>query len=130
MSKDNHEPKARALSRSLVWRNPEYKRCEAIDRNRTVKAEGCEASCHMAAKPTGTRLAVNAAYVHRQFAFLHGEICAALAVRWVRGITRHRFTRDTKNKNGLRAAQTGGLHSGLVGMLWHQLKLPINPGTG
>ena len=69
--------------------------------NRIVKAEGCEARWHMAAKPTGTRLAgrasgpalrqastvhwtvdvraqlaVNAALVHRQFAHLPGEICA------------------------------------------------------
>jgi hypothetical protein len=31
----------------------------------------------MAAKPTGTQPTVNAALVHRQFAFLPGEICAA-----------------------------------------------------
>ena len=31
----------------------------------------------MTAKPTGTAATVNAALVHRQFAFLPGEICAA-----------------------------------------------------
>ena len=34
------------------------------------KAEGCEASWHMTAKPTGTAPTVNAALVHRQFAHL------------------------------------------------------------
>ena len=77
VSKDNHEPKARAMSRGMVWRKPECKRCEATDRNRIVKAEGCEASWHMAAKPTGTQPTVNAALVHRQFVSLPGEICAA-----------------------------------------------------
>lgn len=33
-AKDNHEPKARARPRGLVWRKPECKRCEATDRNR------------------------------------------------------------------------------------------------
>ena len=51
--------------------------CEATDRNRIVKAEGAEASWHMAAKPTGTVPTVDAALVHRQFAFLPGEICIA-----------------------------------------------------
>jgi hypothetical protein len=32
--KDNHEPKARAMLRGIVWRKPECKRCEATDRNR------------------------------------------------------------------------------------------------
>jgi len=64
VSKDNHEPKARAMSRGMVWRKPECKRCEATNRNRIVKAEGCEASWHMAAKPTGTQPTVNAALVH------------------------------------------------------------------
>ena len=81
VSKDNHEPKARAIPRGIVWRKPERKRCEATDRNRIVKAEGCEASWHMAAKPTGTQPTVNAALVHRQFAFLPGEICAARGAR-------------------------------------------------
>ena len=45
------------------------------------KAEGCEASWHMTAKPTCTQPTVNAALVHRQFAFLPGEICAP----WQRG---------------------------------------------
>ena len=45
------------------------------------KAEGREASWHMTAKPTGTQPTVNAALVHRQFAFLPGEICAP----WRRG---------------------------------------------
>jgi hypothetical protein len=76
MSKDNHEPKARAIPRGHVRRKPECKRCEATDRNRIVKAEGCEASWHMTAKPNGTRPTVNAALVHRQFASLPGEICA------------------------------------------------------
>ena len=45
------------------------------------KAEGCEASWHMTAKPTGTQPTVNAALVHRQFAHLpqgdlHRERCA------------------------------------------------------
>ena len=75
VAKDNHEPKARARPRGIVRRKPERKRCEATDRNRIVKAEGCEASWHMAAKPTGTQPTVNAALVHRQFAFLPGEIC-------------------------------------------------------
>jgi hypothetical protein len=77
VSKDNHEPKARASPRGLVWRKPECKRCEATDRNRIVKAEGGEASWHMTAKPTGTQPTVNAALVHRQFASLPGEICTA-----------------------------------------------------
>jgi len=51
--------------------------CEATDRNRIVKAEGVEASWHMTAKPTGSTPTVNAALVHRQFAFLPGEICTA-----------------------------------------------------
>ena len=75
VSKDNHEPKARAISRGIVRRKPECKRCEATDRNRIVKAEGGEASWHMTAKPNGTPPTVNAALVHRQFAFLPGEIC-------------------------------------------------------
>ena len=33
-SKDNHEPKARARPRGVVWRKPECKRCEATNRNR------------------------------------------------------------------------------------------------
>ena len=41
VAKDNHEPKARARPRGLVRRKPECKRCEATDRNRIVKAEGC-----------------------------------------------------------------------------------------
>ena len=49
VSKDNHEPKARAMSRGMVWRKPECKRCQATNRNRIVKAEGCEASWHMVA---------------------------------------------------------------------------------
>ena len=76
VSKANHEPKARAKPRGIVRRKPECKRCEATNRNRIVKAEGCEASWHMAAKPTGTQPTVNAALVHRQFVFLPGEICA------------------------------------------------------
>ena len=32
VSKDNHEPKARAMSRGRVWRKPECKRCEAEPR--------------------------------------------------------------------------------------------------
>jgi len=51
--------------------------CETTDRNRIVKAEGVEASWHMAAKPTGSTPTVNAAFVHRKFAFLPGEICTA-----------------------------------------------------
>ena len=39
---------------------------------RIVKAEGCEASWHMTAKPSGTQPTVNAALVHRQFAHLPG----------------------------------------------------------
>ena len=31
VSKDNHEPKAKAMSRGRVWRKPECKRCEATD---------------------------------------------------------------------------------------------------
>ena len=34
MSKDNHEPKASAVSRGAVRRKPECKRCEATNRNR------------------------------------------------------------------------------------------------
>ena len=81
VSKDNHEPKARAIPRGMVRRKPECKRCEVTDRNRIVKAEGCEASWHMTAKPTGTQPTVDAALVHRQFAFFPGEICAP----WRRG---------------------------------------------
>ena len=51
--------------------------CETTNRNRIVKAEGVEASWHMTAKPTGSTPTVNAAFVHRQFASLPGEICAA-----------------------------------------------------
>ena len=29
VSKDNHEPKAKAMSRGMVWRKPECKKCEA-----------------------------------------------------------------------------------------------------
>ena len=46
--------------------------CEVTDRNRIVKAQSAEASRHMTAKPTGSALRVNAALVHRQFAFLPG----------------------------------------------------------
>ena len=58
-------------------------RCEATDRNRIVKAQGCEASWHMTAKPTGTQPTVNAALVHRQFATLtwgdlHRERCVLM----------------------------------------------------
>ena len=63
--KDNHEPKARAKPRGIVRRKPECKRCEATDRNRIVKAEGCCWRWHIAAKPTGTQPTVNAALVHR-----------------------------------------------------------------
>ena len=45
-SKDNHEPKARARPRGLVWRKPECKRCETTNRNRIVKAEGCKGREH------------------------------------------------------------------------------------
>ena len=31
VSKDNHEPKARAMSRTMVWRKLGCKRCEATD---------------------------------------------------------------------------------------------------
>ena len=31
VSKDNHEPKAKAMSRGMVWRKPECKKCEATD---------------------------------------------------------------------------------------------------
>ena len=65
VSKDNHVPKARAKPRGIVRRKPACKRCEATDRNRIVKAEGCEARWHMAAKPTGTQPTVNAALAHR-----------------------------------------------------------------
>ena len=37
--------------------------CETTDTNRKVKAEGVEASWHMAAKPTGSTPTVNAAFV-------------------------------------------------------------------
>ena len=76
VSKDNHELKATARPRGLVQRKPECKRCEATDRNRIVNAEGCEASWHRTAKPTGMQLTENAALVHRQFTLLSGEICA------------------------------------------------------
>ena len=46
--------------------------CETTNRNRIVKAEGVEASWHMTAKPTGSTPTVNAAFVHRKFAFLPG----------------------------------------------------------
>ena len=53
-------------------------------RIRIVKAEGCcwrwqmaGGRWHMAAKPTGTQPTVNVALVHRHFAHLPGEICAA-----------------------------------------------------
>ena len=59
------------------------------------KAEGCEASWHMTAKPTGTQPTVNAALVHRQFAFLPGESCTASGA--CRGCkTRTGPHRDTK----------------------------------
>ena len=81
VSKDNHEPKARAKPRGIVWRKPECKRCEATDRNR-IQGRGTRwPSWHMTAKPTGTQPTVNAALVHRQFAVLPGEICAP----WRRG---------------------------------------------
>ena len=34
VSKDNHEPTARASPRGIVWRKPECKRCETTNRNR------------------------------------------------------------------------------------------------
>ena len=77
VSKDNHEPKARARPRGNVWRKLECKRCEATERNRIDKAEGCEASWRMTAKPGGTQPTVNAAFVHRQFVILPGEVCIA-----------------------------------------------------
>ena len=51
LSKSNHEPTARARPLGLIWRTLECRRCEATARNRIVKAEGCEASWHMTAKP-------------------------------------------------------------------------------
>ena len=68
------------------------------------KAEGCEASWHMTAKPTGTQPTVNAALVHRQFASLPGEICTACGARRWRQIPdgSHRVT---KNQAPRRAAR-------------------------
>jgi len=105
VSKDNHEPKARARPRGIVRRKPECKRCEATDRNRIVKAEGCEASWHMTAKPTGTQPTVNAALVHRQFAFLPGEICAGLR-RGADGLTRPWWCRTRNDPARDRAARS------------------------
>ena len=51
--------------------------CETTDRNRIVKAQSVEASWHMTAKPTGSMLRVNAAFVHGKFVSLPGEICTA-----------------------------------------------------
>ena len=58
----------------------------------------------MTAKPTGTQPTVNAALVHRQFAFLPGEICAASGAP-VMTTDPERFTRDTKNQALRRAAR-------------------------
>jgi hypothetical protein len=88
----------------MVWRKPQRKRCEATDRNRIVKAEGCEASWHMTAKPTGTQPTVNAALVHRQLASLPGEICIASGAWWVT-TDPDRFNRDTKDQALRRAAR-------------------------
>ena len=85
-------------------RKPECKRCKATDRNRIVKAEGCEASWHMAAKPTGTQPTVNAALVHRQFALLPGEICRASG-GGIDSKTRIGSPRATKNQAPWRAAR-------------------------
>jgi len=104
VSKDNDEPKARAIPRGMVWRKPQRKRCEATDRNRIVKAEGCEASWHMTAKPTGTQPTVNAALVHRQLASLPGEICIASGAWWVT-TDPDRFNRDTKDQALRRTAR-------------------------
>ncbi len=71
--------------------------CETTNRNRIVKAQGVEASWHMAAKPTGSTPTVNAAFVHRKFAFLPGEICTAGGAKG----RRHDpdwFHRDTKTQ--------------------------------
>ena len=51
--------------------------CETTNRNRIVKAEGVEASWHKTAKPIGSTLKVNGAFVHGEFVSLPGEICAA-----------------------------------------------------
>ena len=46
--------------------------CETTDRNRLFKAQSVEASWHMTAKPTGSMLRVNAAFVHGKFVSLPG----------------------------------------------------------
>jgi hypothetical protein len=75
------------------------------------KAEGCEASWHMTAKPTGTQPTVNAALVHRQFASLPGEICAASgACRWCK--TRTGPHRDTKGPSAAASCPAACRRSG------------------
>ena len=49
VSKDNHEPTARAFPRGFVWRKPECKGARRRTANRLVKAEGCYWRWHMAA---------------------------------------------------------------------------------
>ena len=68
VSKDNHEAKAGAKPRGIVRRKPECKRCEATNLQTAYKAEGCETSWHMTAKPTGTLLAGRAGPLARPFA--------------------------------------------------------------
>jgi hypothetical protein len=99
----NHWPKARAGPRGPVWRKPESK-CARRRTETAYKAEGVEASWHMTAKPTGSTPTVNAALVHRKFAFLPGEICTACgATGWRR--YPDRFHRDTKTRAPWRAAR-------------------------
>ncbi len=96
VSKDNHEPTARAIPRGNVRRKPECKRCEATDRNR-IQGRGLrgelahDSKAHRYApcrprRANGPALrqaqtvhwtvcvraqpTVNAALVHRQFASL------------------------------------------------------------
>ena len=78
VSKDNHEPKARARPRGLARRKPECQRCEATDCKPHRQGRGPRwPSWHMTAKPTGTQPKTNAALVHRQFALLPAETCGA-----------------------------------------------------
>ena len=90
----------------MAWRG-----LQGTDRNRIVKAEGCEASWHMTAKPTGTQPTVNAALVHRQFAFLPGEICAP----WRRGADGRPRPWLCRTQNDLARDRAARSHSERIG---------------
>ena len=101
-SKDNHEPKARARPRGLVWRKPECKRCEATNRNR-IHGRGMRGELAHVSK------------AHRYAAYGKCGACAPTVrvltwgdlhrERCVDGDRPGRFNRDIKNQALRRAAR-------------------------